>query len=328
MRRTNPDVSVNVRGFTLIELVVTIVLTALIMGALVFFSYPLRQGVDLTARADLTDAADTALRRVGRDVRLALPNSVRVATDASGRAYLEFLAVRTAGRYRSDGQGGGGGSLANCPSDDATLSPLQPNNDQLTFDVSADTCFKTIGIVPDRATIVAGSDYLVLNNLGTGFAAQDAYAAGSPPATNRALVTGASDDVALPQSQIQFSSATFARTLHDSVGKRFFVISGPVGYVCDPAAGTLTRYWNYAIQANLCVGQAGAPCLGTTNTPAAGASSALLAAGVSACQFNYSQNASSQAGLLTMLLTLSKNLSSGSAERVSLYDGAHVNNVP
>ena len=100
MRRTSPELG----GFTLIELVVTIVLTALIMGALVFFVSPLREAVDITVRADLSDAADTALRRIGRDVRLALPNSVRVATDAGGRAYLEFLDVRTAGRYRSDGR--------------------------------------------------------------------------------------------------------------------------------------------------------------------------------------------------------------------------------
>ena len=324
MRRTSPELG----GFTLIELVVTIVLTALIMGALVFFVSPLREAVDITVRADLSDAADTALRRIGRDVRLALPNSVRVATDASGRAYLEFLDVRTAGRYRSDGQGAGGGSLANCASNDTTLSPLQPNNDQLSFDVSVDTCFKTIGLTPDLSNIVSGADFLVLNNLGTGFSGQDAYAAGSPPATNRTRITGASDDSVLPQSQIQFSSVTFARTLHDSVGKRFFVISGPVGYICDPVARTLTRYWNYPIQANLCVGQAGAPCLGSVNTPAAGSSSALLATQVSACQFNYSQNASSQAGLLTMLMTLSKAVSSGSAEQVSLFQAVHVNNVP
>ena len=324
MRRTSPSTN----GFTLIELVVTIVLTAIIMGALVFFVYPLRQAVDVTARADLTEAADSALRRVGRDVRLALPNSVRVVTDSSGRAYLEYLAVRTAGRYRADGQGAGGGSLASCAANDATLSPLQPNNDQLSFDVSSDTCFKTIGIVPDRSTIVAGSDSLVLNNLGSGFTGQDAYAAGSPPATNRTLVTAASDDASLPQSQIQFSSVTFSRTLHDSVGKRFFVISGPVAYICDPLAGTLTRYWNYAIQANQCVGQAAAPCLGSTNMPPAGASSALLATQVTACQFNYSQNASAQAGLLSMLMTLSKNVSSGAPEQVSLYHAMHVSNVP
>lgn len=324
MRRTSPSQS----GFTLIELVVTIVLTSIIMGALVFFIYPLRQAVDITVRADLTEAADSALRRVGRDVRLALPNSVRVATDTSGRAYLEYLAVRTAGRYRMDGQGAGGGSLANCASNDATLSPLQPNNDQLSFDASADTCFKTIGIVPDLATIVGGSDYLVLNNLGSGFTGQDAYAGGGPPASNRTLVTAASNDATLPQSQIQFGSVTFSRTLHDSVGKRFFVISGPVAYICDPLAGTLTRYWNYAIQANQCVGQAAAPCSGSTNMPPAGASSALLATQVTACQFNYSQNASPQAGLLSMLMTLSKNVSSGIAEQVSLYHAIHVSNVP
>ena len=324
MRRT----SRSARGFTLIEMVVTIVLTAIVLGALVFFVYPLREAVDIAARADLTDAADIALRRVGRDVRLALPNSVRTVTDSSGRAYLEFLAVRTAGRYRSDGQGAGGGSLSNCPSDDATLSPLQPNNDQLSFDVSTDTCFKTIGLVPDRATIVAGSDYLVLNNLGSGFVGQDAYANGSPPANNRTVVTGASDDATLPQSQIQFTASTFSGTLHDSVGKRFFVISGPVSYICDPLAGTLTRYWNYSIQANQCVGQGAAPCSGSTNMPPAGASSAVLATQVSACQFNYSANASPQAGLLTMLMTLSKNVSSGIAERVSLYHAVHVSNVP
>jgi MSHA biogenesis protein MshO len=323
MHRTSPET-----GFTLIELVVTIVLTALIMGALVFFIYPLRQAVDITARADLSEAADSALRRIGRDARLSLPNSLRVATDSAGRAYLEFLPVRTAGRYRSDGQGAGGGSLANCAANDTTLSPAQPNNDQLSFDVSADTCFKTIGLVPDRATVVAGTDYLVLNNLGTGFTGQDAYATGVPPATNRTVVTAVSDDTVLPQSQIQFGPVTFSRTLHDSVGKRFFIAASPVTYVCDPLAGTLTRYWNYPLQANLCVGQAGSPCSGSTNSPPAGASSGLMAGQVSACQFTYSANATPQAGLLTMLITVSKNVSSGVPERLSLYQAVHVNNVP
>lgn len=315
-------------GFTLIELVVTIVLTAMIMGALVFFVYPLRQGVDIAARADLSDAADTALRRLARDVRLALPNSLRVVTDASGRAYVEFLAVRTAGRYRADGQGAGGGSTANCAADDTTLSPLQPNNDQLSFDVAGESCFKTIGALPDLNTVVAGSDYLVLNNFGPGFSAQDAYASGSPPATNRVLIAGTVADASVPQTQITHTPVTFSRQLHDSVGKRFFVVSGPVGYVCDPVAGTLTRYWGYSLQADLCVGQAGAPCLGSVNYPPAGASSALLATQVSACQFDYAQNVSPQVGMLTMLLTLAKALSSGSPEQVSLYQAVHVNNVP
>ena len=154
MRRTSPSTN----GFTLIELVVTIVLTAIIMGALVFFVYPLRQAVDVTARADLTEAADSALRRVGRDVRLALPNSVRVATDASGRAYLEYLAVRTAGRYRADGQGAGGGSLANCASNDASRE-LTSSTDSSSFSSAALTPLWILSAVS------AAADLMVLSLL-------------------------------------------------------------------------------------------------------------------------------------------------------------------
>src|SRR3954467_11805969 len=85
------------RGLTLIELVVSMVLVAIIIGATLYFAYPLRQAVDLTTRAELTDIADNALQRIAREVRSALPNSVRV--DPSGK-FLELMPVRTAGRYR------------------------------------------------------------------------------------------------------------------------------------------------------------------------------------------------------------------------------------
>ena len=92
----------------------------------------------------------------------------------------------------------------------------------------------------------------------------------------------------------------------------------PSGSPCDPKTGGVEA---------ITVPSAGTVG-GFGNTPAAGSSSALLATQVSACQFNYSQNASSQAGLLTMLMTLSKGVSSGSAEQVSLFQAVHVNNVP
>jgi len=84
-------------GFTLIEMIVAIVIVAIIVAATVYFVFPLRQTVDASTRAELTDIADNALQRIGRDVRLALPNSVRVTTSGSS-AFVEFLAIRTAGR--------------------------------------------------------------------------------------------------------------------------------------------------------------------------------------------------------------------------------------
>src|SRR3979411_856177 len=95
------------RGFTLIELVVAMVLVAIILGATIYFVYPLRQAVDLTTRAELTDIADNALQRIGREVRSALPNSVRV--DPSHQ-FLELLPVRDSGRYRAEPSGAGRGA--------------------------------------------------------------------------------------------------------------------------------------------------------------------------------------------------------------------------
>ena len=309
MRRILPDrLPRRTRGFNLIELVISIVVTGIVVAGLAYFVFPVRQAADIAARADLTDIADTALQRIGRDVRLALPNSVRT-TASSGAVFVEFLAVRTAGRYRGEGGGAAGGT--NCPNDDPSLAP--PDNDQLSFDSVADSCFKTIGPLPDANTVVAGNDYLVLNNYGPGFSGQDAYSPG-PPA-NRALISAIDYTSEVNRSRVAFAATTFQRTLHDSPGRRFFIISGPVSYVCDPVLGSITRYWGYPIAA-------------AQPTTFGAGSSAVIATKVSACDFDYAPNIAPQIGLLTLRLTLSAPTSSGVAETVSLYHAIHVNNVP
>src|SRR5258706_8126344 len=91
-------------GFTLLEMIVSIVIVAVIFGATLFFAYPIQQAGDVTTRAELTDMADNALQRIGRDVRLALPNSVRVTN--TGSVYsVELVPVRSGGRYRAESSG-------------------------------------------------------------------------------------------------------------------------------------------------------------------------------------------------------------------------------
>src|SRR5690242_16235594 len=153
MRPARPDQ----HGVTLVEMVVAIVAVGIVVAATIFFAYPLRQAVDTTARAELTDTADNALQRIGREVHLALPNSVRVKT-SGGSSFIEFVPVRTAGRYRGESSG--------APCDAAT--------DELAFDAT-DTCFKTMDLMPDSAS-VGGNDVLVLNNYGDGFDGQNVYA--------------------------------------------------------------------------------------------------------------------------------------------------------
>ena len=310
MRPTGPERHpVHARGVTLVELVVAIVIVGIIVATVAYFVLPLRQSTDIAARAELTDIADNALQRIGRDVRLALPNSVRVNSSAvPGSVFLELLAVRAAGRYRADLGGVSGGT--DCPNDDPTLPA--PGNDELSFDTVADSCFKTIGTVANASSIIPG-DWLVLNNYGPGFTGQDAYATSGT--LNRAQIVAVDSTSESFRDRIQFTPTTFQRALHDSPGKRFYVISGPVSYVCDTTAGTITRYWGYAISA-------------TQPTTFAGASSALIASDVAACSLDYSPNVAPQVGLLTMRITLTKPLSGGQTESVSLYNAVHISNVP
>ena len=305
MRPTHPEPPLRrSRGVTLVELVIAMVVVAIIVAATIYFVYPLRQSVDLTARATLTDTADNALQRIGRDVRLALPNSVRV--DGTS---IQFIAVRTAGRYRADG--GGGSSGTDCPADSGISAP---DSDQLAFD-AADTCFKSIGTVANANQILAGAgtgDFMVLNNYGTGFTSQDAYEAA--PANRVRILTHASEAGPPARDRFTFSSTTFQRVLHDSPGRRFYVVSGPVRYVC--AGGTITRVWNYPIQPDF------------PPTDLTGAVQALIAENVSGCVFDYAPNVAPQVGLLTLRLTLSRTLSGGETESVSLYHAVHVSNVP
>ncbi|MEE2983226.1 MAG: hypothetical protein VX929_08030, partial [Pseudomonadota bacterium] len=58
---------------------------------------PIQGFIDTARRATLVDEADTAPNRLTREVRLALPNSVRIA----GGQALEFLRTRSGGRYRA-----------------------------------------------------------------------------------------------------------------------------------------------------------------------------------------------------------------------------------
>lgn len=287
---------------TLIELVVAIVLVGIIVAAVAFFLNPVRQSTDLALRAELTDIADNALQRIGRDVKLALPNSIRIdATSVPGTVFLEFLAVRTAGRYRAEG---GGPTIVgeNCADDGSGV----PGSDQLLFD-APETCFTTLGKL--SGTVLA-NDRLVLNNYGS--ADQNAYQIAG--IRNWVAVAGV-DTSHADRDRVEFAAVTFRRALHDSPGRRFFVISGPVTYRCDMAAGTITRHDGYGIQ---------------ENQPTAVGAGALIAEHVLAatgCSFSYA-NVGPQLGLLTMRITLQRAMFGGASETVSLYHAVHVNNTP
>ena len=199
-------------GVTLVELVIVMVITGILFAIVaLFMRKPVEGYFSTTRRAALSDIADTAFRRVTRDLRLALPNSVRISGD-----YLEFLITSGGGRYRAETDSSGAGNI-------------------LDFSTAAgDTSFDVIGTMP---TVSAG-DQVVIFNLGTGYANADAYQANN---NNRAAVAS----VAAPT--ITLSAAKLFPFA--SPGRRFSVVQHAVTNRCDLATGVLRRYWNYGINA-------------------------------------------------------------------------------
>ena len=182
-----------------------IVITGILAGMVaVFIKAPVDGYVDSVRRAELTDAADTALRRISRDVRTALPNSFRLAS-VGGSSCVEFLPTLGGGRYRV------------APKTDSTALPV---GDVLDFAI-ADTSFDVLANSNLPAGF-SGTQHVVIYNLGADDA--DAYAGSNRAQINTATATNANITMVLPGKQFP----------HESPGKRFQVIpNNSLVYSCS-----------------------------------------------------------------------------------------------
>jgi MSHA biogenesis protein MshO len=89
-------------GFSLIELIVVIVLLGLLAGgAGLLILNPIEAYDAQVRRQQLVDQGEMALRQIARDLRRALPNSVRIAPAGAGFA-LEMVNIVDGARYRDE----------------------------------------------------------------------------------------------------------------------------------------------------------------------------------------------------------------------------------
>ena len=273
------------RGMTLVEVVIVISIMAIVASMVaVFMVRPIEGYIGLGRRAELVDSAESALRRMARDIRLSVPNSVRRTDLAPGFA-LELLPVVDGARY-------------------ATAETTTPACENLTgFDPNpADAEFDILGTFSTLATGTPAGHRLVINNQGEG-SGNDVYADGVSPSPAAPLVitpvgttiTIATNPVAgCPANgkhHITLSAAHQFRA--GSPRDRLYVVTTPVSYVCDPGAGTLVRYSGYAIQAAQ-----------PTTAGAFGVAGATVAANLEACTVTTTTSEIRDRGLVTLTLTL------------------------
>ena len=279
------------RGMTLVELVVTISVSTVVVAFMALFIVtPMQAYSAQSRRADLVDAADGALRMMGRDLRVALPNSVRVATAGAATA-VEFLLTLDGARYRDNGPLGNAATELDLTAADGAFATTVPVT-QLALPWSSSSAYLAIYNVG-----VPGADAWQGTNVITPAGTSIAVAAGS--AANENLVTLS------PAFHFAFGSP----------GRRVYLVDGPVTYLCDTASGTLRRYDGYAISA---IERTSDGAL-----MAAGANRALVASDVAGCQFSYASGSAQRNALVTLALSLAR-----SGESIQLLNESQLVNAP
>jgi len=259
------------RGFTLIEMVVAILVLGIVgitFGVFIVPAITANQAIE--RRAALVDSAEIAVRRMARDIRIALPNSVRVSYVAGTGFAIEMIPTIDGGRY--------------CLSGDANCAGAA----QLLAIGSSDTDFDILGCFHNAtftgATFPSTAFRLVVgDSSGAVYSAAGTNVVVTPTSTSITLSTvngggagsgacGASSG-ANTSYRHHLALSTGQTFPNASSRRRVFIIQTPVTYICNIAGGTLTRYYGYATSAT-------AP---TPTSPPAGATSALVTDKVSAC---------------------------------------------
>lgn len=201
-------------GFTLIEMVVAITMIGVLAAVIgVILRPPIESYVATRNRAYLSLTATSAISQITRDIRSALPNSVRMPAGSTN--CIEMLPTNGGGRYR-----------ANPQTDGALGNPIDFSVPTSQFDVLAGDVSKA-----------GKGDLVAIYNLGIPGA--DAYAG-----DNTAVISTVAAGLITLSPSKQFPT--------DSPGQRFFTLPAASSfYLCVGAGlssgegtGTLYQYSN------------------------------------------------------------------------------------
>ena len=290
-------------GISTIEMVTVIAVTGILsVGLAGILRHPMQGYAAVSRRAELVDLADLALFRMSRDLRMALPNGVRVN---EGKNAIELLHVVAGARYRAEPGSNGAGSPGVRIHTDAA--------DFLSF--GGDARWNLLGRVSGLefsygTPLPVGTRVAIYP---TGSEVWSAAATNASPSiitasTNRITVLDDGDE-----DQIALASAH--RFAYASPRARLYLVDSPVSYLCDDAAQTLWRIDRYSITANQPTSR-GAP-------PLSVGAQAQAADRVESCRFDYLPGTPTRSGLVTLEIVIESD-----DERVRLLQQVPIPNAP
>ena len=199
------------RGFTLIELVVAITITAIILVFVtMFIAAPVKAYDQQSRRTKLTAGPVDAWPLVEADLRVALPNSVRTRRNGSFVA-LEMLNVNDVARY------------------------MEPTS----------LPFKIAGVMRNTPSPNGTMNGVYLSVGNTGLAGANAYTL-----TGSMTPASSVQFAVLAANEQRLTPAPAANLTATSPKHWVYLVTGPVTYLCDETQGTIRRYSGYAVLPN------------------------------------------------------------------------------
>lgn len=257
-------------GFTLIELIVVLVLMTIIGATVAVFVRPAIDAyADTRNRVTQGDMADTALRRMVRDIRVAVPNSLRTPSEAC----FELVPSVSGGRYR--------------------MGPNTANDAQWVNTSQATTGFDVLSTLSRQPVV---GDFVVINNQN----GNDVYAGG-----NRSAISAVSTPSAT-QGKLRLGIASM-QVSPGYDGGRFQVVSQSeqsVFYICEGAGLSADGRTGSGVLWRL-----KRDFSSTYPSACPSGSGKVLARNISSCRFVYDPNkgATQQSGFVYLELGITRN---------------------
>ncbi|HEU4654828.1 MAG TPA: prepilin-type N-terminal cleavage/methylation domain-containing protein [Steroidobacteraceae bacterium] len=240
-----------IRGFTLVEMVVAITVSAIVVVfASMFLAAPVESYFAQTRRERLVEASELISRSISKDVRAALPYSVRTRVNGNFRL-LDMLVVDAPPAVYQD---------TGAAPDVLTVSPGSDTDFSINGRFQPNLTGGFIDLAGRRIAVSVGPNIYTAPNLIT------------PPQIVRVSYNQPSSERIHLASSFSFSGADLTH--------RVFLVRGTVGYLCDQTAGTLRRYEGYPLSSSATAHDT------TTEMNALASTSDLISSKIASCNFS------------------------------------------